>query len=456
MSNPQRGADNRLPSPVVVLCWLGERGMRLIQCSARRPLTLVGGGMAVSSLVCYTVLMNKTFTRTVCCKLDVDGHETTLAATQRAFNVAASWIATVCWGEGITNTNTAHHRVYGETRLNYGLGAQLAVCARAKAVEAIKAVKAKHRETCPQFGPRGSVRYDARTYRLMSLDRVSLNTLDGRGICRLVLGPRQHEMLVDPAWEIGGADLVWRRGVYYLHITQSREAPPVPEPDGGIRGIDVGMVNLATDSDGQSFSGSQVHLVRKRYHRRRQQLQKVNTKNSKRRLRKNAGREARFQKDTNHCISKTLVHKAAVSRKALVLEDLSGIQQRTTVRRDHRYERHSWAFFQLRQFITYKAAWAGVPVHLVDPAYTSRTGSQCGHCEKANRKNQADFSCQRCGLALNADENAAINISRKEWAAVNRPLAAPLAGELQAPGFIQGLLTRTQKEHGCQECPQTE
>ena len=102
--------------------------------------------------------MSTTLTRTICCKLDVDGHDVTLAATQRAFNEAASWIARVCWDEGITNTNSAHHRVYGETRLAYGLGAQLAVCARAKAIEAIKAVKAKQRETCPRFGPRGSGR----------------------------------------------------------------------------------------------------------------------------------------------------------------------------------------------------------------------------------------------------------------------------------------------------------
>jgi hypothetical protein len=136
--------------------------------------------------------MNKTVTRTVCCKLDVGGHDTTLAATQHVFNSAATWIAQVCWHEGITNPTTAHHHVYGETRAQFGLGAQLAVCARAKAVEAIKAVKTKKRETCPTFGPRGSVRYDARTYRLMSLDRVSLNTLEGRVICHLLLAGRQR------------------------------------------------------------------------------------------------------------------------------------------------------------------------------------------------------------------------------------------------------------------------
>jgi putative transposase len=373
-------------------------------------------------------------TRTICIKLDVDGHEATLAATQRAFNAAASWIAQICWDEGITNTNTAHHRVYGETRERFGLGAQLAVCARAKAVEAIKAVKAKHKhkhkDTCPQFGSRGSVRYDARTYRWMSLDRVSLNTLDGRVVCRMLLGTRQHEMLVDPDWQVGGADLIWRHGVYYLHGTQSCEAPPEAESDGGKLGVDLGIVNLAMDSEGQTFSGAQVQMVRTRYHTRRQRLQKVNTKNAKRRLKQNAGRERRFQKDTNHCISQALVKKAAVSCKARALEDLSAIRERVTVRHEHRYDRHSWACFQLRQFLTYKAAWAGVPLYLVDPRNTSRTCAVCGHCETANRQSQAEFLCQRCGFTLNADYNAALNISRKEvyWAAVNQPMASTLAG----------------------------
>jgi putative transposase len=339
----------------------------------------------------------------------------------------------VCWDEGITNTNTAHHRVYGETRERFGLGAQLACCARAKAVEAIKAGKARNRETCPQFGPRGSIRYDARTYRLMSLDRASLNTLDGRVVCRMLLGARQHAMVVDPAWVVGGADLVWRRGGYYLHVAQSREAPELTEPEqpeSGALGVDLGIVNLATDSEGQTFSGAMIHTVRSHYHLRRQRLQKVGTKNAKRRLRRNAGKERRFQRDVNHCISKQIVQKAAISCKAIALEDLTGIRERTTVRHAHRYERHAWAFFQMRTFIAYKAAWAGVPVHLVDPRNTSRTCSACGHCEKANRRSQAEFLCQRCGFTLHADYNAAINISRKEpyRAVVNQPMASPFAG----------------------------
>lgn len=370
--------------------------------------------------LCNTVFMKKTLIRTISIKLDIDGHETALQETQKRFNEAASWIATVCWDEGITNTNTAHHRVYGETRTRFGLGAQLAVCARAKAVEAIKATRAKGSETCPQFGPRGSIRYDARTYRLMSLDRVSLNTLQGRIVCQLILGKRQHDMLIDQAWKIGGADLVWRRGIYYLNVSQSKDAPELQETNDTL-GVDLGIVNLATDSTGESFSGAEVKAVRERYHKRRQILQRVGTRSAKRRLKNMSGREKRFQKNTNHVISKTLVYKAVISRKALALEDLTGIRERVTVRRVNRYERHSWAFYQLRLFINYKAAWAGVQVKLVDPRNTSRTCSQCGHCEKANRQSQSSFKCKQCGFCCNADVNGAINISRAE---VKRPMVA--------------------------------
>jgi putative transposase len=85
--------------------------------------------------------------------------------------------------------------------------------------------------------------------------------------------------------------------------------------------------------------------------KRRQELQRVGTRSAKRRLKKLSGREKRFQKDTNHKIAKTLVHKAVVSRKALALEDLTGIRERTTVRRENRYERHCWALLMCPQHI---------------------------------------------------------------------------------------------------------
>jgi transposase len=299
--------------------------------------------------------MNETLIRTICIKLDATGYDAALQETQRRFNEAASWVATICWDERITNTNTAHHRVYGETRARFGLGAQLAVCARAKAMEAVKAVRTQEAEklsrwrkanvrrrkkgkkpmpqpvpaSWPQFGERSSLRYDARTYRLLPLDHVSLNTVQGRVVVRLLPGVRQHKMLVDPAWKIGGAELVWRTGTYFLHVTQSAKAPEVTATEEAI-GVDLGICNVATDSTGEQFTGAAVREKRSRFVARRAALQRVGTRSAKRRLQKMSGRERRYMRDVNHRITKVLVHKAVVSRKVLALEDLTGIRDVTS------------------------------------------------------------------------------------------------------------------------------
>jgi IS605 OrfB family transposase len=366
--------------------------------------------------------MSEVLTRTVCVKLDVRNHAAVLSETAAAFNAAATWIARVCWDEDITNSMTAHFRVYGETRRRFGLGAQLAECARAKAMEALKAVRKRGGDTCPTFGPTGSARYDARTYRLLPLDDVTLNTLRGRVTCRLQPGSHPRAMLLDEAWAIASADLVQRRGAWYLHIVQHAPAPQESVPSGYL-GVDLGIVNVATDSTGEPFTGEALRKTRERRFRHRQSLQKKNTRRARARLRRIARREARFQRDINHIVSKALVGKAAASCKALALEDLTGIRERQHVRHEQRRERHSWAFFQLRTFVAYKAQAAGVPVIYVDPRNTSRTCSACGYCDKRNRPDQAHFCCFQCGFARPADHNAALNIAHR--AAVNRPIVLP-------------------------------
>src|SRR5262249_51856037 len=136
------------------------------------------------------------------------------------------------------------------------------------------------------------------------------------------------------------------------HISQSREAPAETEPDGGTLGIDLSITNLAAYGEGEHFIRKIVHLVRNRYHLRRQRLQKFDTKNARRRIPCMGQCKAHFQRDTNHAISKKLVQKAAADRKAVALVDLSGMRGQTTIRRAHRFQRHSWAFFQLRQYTT--------------------------------------------------------------------------------------------------------
>ena len=73
-----------------------------------------------------------------------------------------------------------------------------------------------------------------------------------------------------------------------------------------------------------------------------------------------------------------------------------------------------WSYYQLHQMIEYKAKKEGIEVKYIDPAYTSQMCSQCGHVDKENRKNQAEFKCVECDFKINADYNASINIARSK------------------------------------------
>src|SRR5258708_21224737 len=182
-------------------------------------------------------------------------------------------------------------------------------------------------------------------------------------------------------------------------------------------------LSLATDSEGEIFSGQAVEHNRKRHHALRQRLQKRGTPSAKRHLKKLSGKEARFRRNTNHVISKRIVQKAKANGQGIAIEELRHIRKRTdrTVRYSQRSRHSSWAFGQLRFFLQYKAALTGVPLHTVNPRNTSRTCPACGHCAKENRKSQAVFCCVQCSLTMNADIVGAINISRAPF---NSPIVA--------------------------------
>jgi IS605 OrfB family transposase len=133
-----------------------------------------------------------------------------------------------------------------------------------------------------------------------------------------------------------------------------------------------------------------------------------------------SGRERRFQTWLNHTISYRIVHQALSQGCVLALEDLTGIRQRTNEQPRSRTERrraNSWAFYQLRQFLTYKAARFGVSLVLVNAAYTSQTCHRCLHLGKRSDKS---FACGECGYHGDADFNAAKNIALL-GAVVNQP-----------------------------------
>ena len=216
---------------------------------------------------------------------------------------------------------------------------------------------------------------------------------------------------------------------FLLVVVKVPDGTPFPPTD--FLGVDLGVVNLTTTSDGITYSGAGIEACRTRYGRRRQRLQKAahhaqmsgkRPKNIRRALKRTARREARFRRDTNHCISKTLVAAAQGTDRGIALEDLQDIRERSRFRKPQRARMTGWAFAQLRFFVEYKAQLVGVPVVCVDPKHTSQGCNVCGHVARGNRRSQSRFSCKQCGYTTHADFNAALNIRSRVL--VNAPMVA--------------------------------
>jgi IS605 OrfB family transposase len=342
-----------------------------------------------------------------------------LFKTLEAFNNACNEIAEVAFEHRTANKVRLQKFVYYDIRRKYGLSAQLTIRAISKVAEAYK----RDKRIKPSFRKDGAIVYDQRILSWKGIDRVSITTLKGREIIPVKFGAYQAERLNRIR---GQADLILRDGVFYLAVVVDVPEPPTYDAKEWL-GVDLGIKNIATDSDGQVWSGGQLNGLRRRYARLKAKLQSKGTKSAKRLLRKRSGKEARFARNVNHIISKRLVAKAKGTERGIALEDLTGIRSRITVRKPQRRTQHSWSFHQLRRFIEYKAKLAGVPVRFINPKNTSRTCPNCGFISKTNR-NGEHFQCSNCGFAGLADQIAAENIRR---AAVNQPYVSGSCEHLQ-------------------------
>jgi len=372
-----------------------------------------------------------------------------LVDTLHACNAAASWLSEQMHAGRVLRKFDVQKRFYAQVRERFGLAAQPAIRVIGKTTDAYATLRANL--TAGNYGPPGSNRrrrvednpiafrpyagqpFDARCLSWQLGDsgregRVSIWTTAGRLKDVRIVGDPGHLTLLRSR-PIGETDLLHRDGVWLLHAVIDVPGAARREPVNGFIGVDLGIANIATTSDGDRTCGARLNRYRKRQQRLRQRLQAKKTSSARRLLKKRRRREARFAADVNHQISKTIVAEAERTGRGIAVEELTGIRARVRLRKPQRATLHSWAFAQLGQFLTYKSRRAGVVVVQVDPAYTSQTCHVCGHVDKRNRRSQAVFHCGRCDFVGHADHNAAINIAARgvdRWGEVMRPDAAPI------------------------------
>ncbi|SHH33047.1 RNA-guided endonuclease InsQ/TnpB family protein [Streptomyces sp. 3214.6] len=366
-----------------------------------------------------------------------------LEATLHACNRAATWTAQVAFERGIKDRNGLQQLVYADVKATFGLSAQPAVRAIKKVVDAYAslaaAVKAgrlgpptsqRHRRAISGpigFRPEAAQPFDDRCLSWQYDARiVSIWTVDGRMKGIKYTGVTD-QLKTLTSFRKGETDLVRRGGKWQLIATCDLPDPEVYEPVDWI-GVDRGIVNLATTSDGTNHQGRRLSRYRRWQARKRTELQKKQTRSATRRLARRSKKEHRHATHMNHKISKEIVSVAQRTGRGIAVEVLDGIRDRVRLRRDQRDTLSSWPFHQLGQHLKYKAQQAGVPFLEVDPRHTSQRCPRCGHTDKANRLDRDHFCCRRCGLAGPADHVAGVNVrsrARSAWAFVTMPVPSP-------------------------------
>ncbi|MFQ5794209.1 MAG: RNA-guided endonuclease InsQ/TnpB family protein [Candidatus Bipolaricaulia bacterium] len=350
--------------------------------------------------------------KSVRCKLEPTSvQREALLDTLQVFANACDYALSIAIEHNTANKIRLQKLCYYYIRSEFGLSANLTIQAIRRVAAAYKAARAQNRKP-RKFKPT-SVNYDQRIFSLKEFQRrtvpefeASLSTIRERvkGI-PLAIGSYQRSLLTgsDPK----AATLIYDRKHkrFFLNIVLEWN---VAEPRGGgnVIGVDLGLKNLATCSNGLRFPGGQAINVRRRYSRLRQSLATQGTRGAKRTARRLSGKEHRWMKAENHRISRRIVDSLQPG-DTIVLEDLTHIRRRTQVRKEQRYLHESWPFRQLQRFIEYKALERGIGVVYVDPHNTSKSCSRCG---AIGVRQGLTFSCA-CGYRNHADYNGSYNIA---------------------------------------------
>ncbi|MCZ7373057.1 MAG: transposase, partial [Candidatus Methanoperedens sp.] len=297
-----------------------------------------------------------------------------------------------------------HHETYYDIRSRHPeLPCSILQGIRDVACEALKGVDLKNLPESKQYS---AIRYNNRVCNInLSRKTVTLASTKGRVKATFPI-PEYYRQYLE--WELRTSTLGYNRqkDIFYLHVNIRKQSP---EPVGDkVLGIDRGIVNIAVTSNNKFFNSKPVKNVRAKYAYLRAKLQGKGTRSAKRLLRKIRRKEERFVTWVNHNISKEI---AAMPYDMFAIEDLTSIRvQSRTKGVEFTRKLNNWAFFELEQFLRYKAEAIGKTVVSIDPRYTSQKCSVCGHIYKGNRKGNS-FKCVKCGFQIHADLNAARNIA---------------------------------------------
>ncbi len=304
-----------------------------------------------------------------------------------------------------SNKKKIHDATYRELRNIYPkLPSALLQTVRDVACENLKAVKLSTKPI-----PKSKfIRFDKRTFSFKN-GKISMSTVNGRKKFQINIPKCFHKYL---DWECKASTIVLENNQLWINMIFDKETK-LNQPK-TVLGIDRGINNIAVCSDNDFYNSKQLKNVKGRYQYMKAQLQSIGTPSARRQLKKLSGREKRFVRDVNHCISRQVVNK---NYDGFALEDLKKLPR--NMGKKFNKKLGNWSYHQLGNFIQYKAEELGKTTIKINPKHTSQTCSKCSHVERSNRNGNL-FKCRKCNFQLNADLNASRNIANLGISQISR------------------------------------
>ena len=228
-----------------------------------------------------------------------------------------------------------------------------------------------------------------------------------------------------------------RGGRWYAALTVERDDQTMKQaPKGGAVGIDLGIKDLATLSDGTVIPNPHSLKTGERQLRRAQKALSRKTKGSKRRAkaRERVARLHAHVANRRHDALNKLTTMLSRTYSDISIEDLNVAGM---VKNHHLAKAvQDASFYELRHQLEYKTAKTGARLHFVDRWYpSSKTCSNCGSVKAKLSLTERTYKCEHCGLVIDRDLNAAINIM--------------VAGSAPETVNAHGGTVRRGNHHGC-------
>ena len=190
--------------------------------------------------------------------------------------------------------------------------------------------------------------------------------------------------------------------------------PQIYPKNNGIIGVDLGIKTLATLSDGKTFENI------KPYKKNKRKLKLLQRKLSKKQKGSNNRKKACAKVAKLHCrisnIRKDNIHKLttylAKNHSEIVIEDLNV----RGMSKNHKLASAilDGGFYEFRRQLEYKVKWYSSVLTVVDRFFpSSKQCSGCGNIKSDLKLSDREYICECCGLLIDRDLNASINLKNK-------------------------------------------